>query len=287
MAQPPDIGDPGRSPPERRALAKMLGVLFFLALAVIGATLLLASDFAILRSWREWHVTFPHLSGLKEGDGVFLLGNRMGTVHRITFEPDRNRFRVVLRMAPDAPLREGYRIWVADRSMLGGRLLAVYPGAVGAPPVDVTDLRADPRPRTLIAAIHGVRDEVTKVLHALNDGQGTIGRLLKDDTVYRDLRESAAALRTATDKLEQGDGALARLLEEDSGKLVTDLHTAVRSLKDLAEKVQAGEGTMGALFQDKALYEDLKKAVANLKRATDDVNRFIERLKHPFGKRED
>jgi phospholipid/cholesterol/gamma-HCH transport system substrate-binding protein len=264
----------------------MLGVLFFTGLLLVGATFLLVSDLSFFAASTEWRVTFDYLAGLKEGDSVFLLGSRMGKVDRIEFQPDRNRFDVVLRMRPEAPIRRGYRIWVADRSMLGGRIIAVWPGEVGAASVDVTTLRGDSQASTLIGAIYGVRDEVTKVLHALNDGDGTIGKLLRDDAVYRDLRQAAAALRDTSARLEKGDGALARLLAEDSGKLVTDLHTAVASLKDLAHKVEAGEGTMGALFQDKALYQDLKKAVGNLKQATDDVNRFIARLKDPFGRKD-
>jgi phospholipid/cholesterol/gamma-HCH transport system substrate-binding protein len=48
----------------------------------------------------------------------------------------------------------------------------------------------------------------------LERGEGTVGRLLKDDKLYRDAEETVANLNTVVARLERGEGSAGRLLRD-------------------------------------------------------------------------
>jgi phospholipid/cholesterol/gamma-HCH transport system substrate-binding protein len=148
--------------------------------------------------------------------------------------------------------------------------------------------------------LHGMRE----LLNQLNSGQGTIGRLVRDpqfaDRLLGHIEGTARNLDNLSQKLEHGPGALHTLsadadFDKELRALVHDLRTATASLggrdgllgrllndkaygdelaRHLASsaahldsilgKIDRGEGTIGGLVNDPAVYNDLKDMSAGL-----------------------
>lgn len=148
-------------------------------------------------------------------------------------------------------------------------------------------------------------DDLTEITSAIKSGEGTIGRLYKDESLYEDFRSLQGDLdevitnaREIGDQIKSGEGTLGQLiyrddLTTDARNVMEDLQAAanevqtaigenrqgiqdaieafknagpeiekaVNDLRTIANKINEGEGTLGRLVNDEALYEDTRKAV--------------------------
>jgi len=80
--------------------------------------------------------------------------------------------------------------------------------------------------RGVVTQAHGIIDQV-------NAGQGTVGKLLKDDTLYRETTAS------------------------------------MTNLKEILQKVNSGQGTVGKLVNDQEFYKNAKLSLQKLDKATE------------------
>ncbi len=72
-----------------------------------------------------------------------------------------------------------------------------------------------------------------------------------------DLRRATAALAAAGETLEKGDGLLPRLLsdEEYGAEVSEEIKALIRNLNELSEKLNQGDGTAARLINDPSVYE--------------------------------
>ena len=56
---------------------------------------------------------------------------------------------------------------------------------------------------------------LSEITEGINKGEGTIGRLVKDDSTIDNLNKSLASLQKVTNKINEGKGSLGKLIQED------------------------------------------------------------------------
>lgn len=115
-----------------------------------------------------------------------------------------------------------------------GRLIKeedFYQNALGA----VTNLNSiGSDAKGMITDAKGLVGDARKVVTGVNQGEGSIGRLLKDDTLAKELTSASTNLREILQKINQGQGSV--------GKLVND-ESFLRNIKMTLQKVdKATEG---------------------------------------------
>ena len=103
----------------------------------------------------------------------------------------------------------------------------------------------------------------------LNHGEGTLGKLLSDDSVYKDVQTIAANLKELSQRLADGQGTLGKLLSKDD-TLYKDLSQTAVSLKNITARLEKGEGLLGKLLTDDSLYTEAKQALGEVRAAIDD-----------------
>ncbi|MCX6999725.1 MAG: MlaD family protein [Candidatus Sumerlaeota bacterium] len=143
---------------------------------------------------------------------------------------------------------------------------------------------------------------LTEIVKKVKKGEGTVGRLFTDDSLYRQLTSAADGVSSLTLDVRTGKGTLSRLIYSDElvtraeqtftdvGKaaenintIVTDnkesinkfltslgdvspkLQSAVDSISQISKKVNEGEGTLGKLVNDPSLYKNTNTAVNQIK----------------------
>jgi len=92
----------------------------------------------------------------------------------------------------------------------------------------------------------------------------------------KDLADTIASARSLAQKLEGGDGALGRLLVGDKSleslqAALEEARSASKDIREVAEKLNSGTGTLAQLINDPALYQDVKKTLEAFKKAADQV----------------
>ncbi|MGH7897982.1 MAG: MlaD family protein [Candidatus Binatia bacterium] len=268
------------------------------------------------RVWAE----FTDVQGLNTGAQVRVAGVKAGTVRDIRLEPDRVRVALELRRGievhADAVARldfqalSGARFVTIDRGSPEARL--VEPEAtirsesaagisqmvdelaqVGVSVRELSDSlneNQDLLLKNVNQMIEENRESLEKTAHNLGtitdkmaSGQGTLGKLLVDDSLYVEatatlaaLRESFGDIRKITGRLARGEGLIGRLLVDDEmydslSEIVASLNVTAGNFEEVSEQVKHGEGTLGRLIADDTLYTEAEGALRGVTRATQGI----------------
>jgi phospholipid/cholesterol/gamma-HCH transport system substrate-binding protein len=68
--------------------------------------------------------------------------------------------------------------------------------------------------KTTVADARGVIDKAHVTMDQVNSGQGTVGKLLKDETLYHEITTSATQLKEILQKINQGQGSVGKLVND-------------------------------------------------------------------------
>ena len=268
------------------------------------------------RGTRVW-AEFADVQGLTSGAQVRVAGVKAGAVREIRLEPDR--VRVALELKKGIQLHEDAVARLDFQALSGARFLTIDRGSPDRKllPPDAT-LRSESAAgisqmvdeldkvggslRTLADSLNENQDRLLKtvsemleenrqglaqtvknlggITDKLNSGQGTLGKLLADPTLYDEaaatlasLRDSFGDIRKVTGRLARGEGLLGKLLTEDGmyddlRESVAGLHLTVENFAEVSERVKHGEGTLGRLVADDSLYDSAEGALKGVSRAT-------------------
>ena len=125
-----------------------------------------------------------------------------------------------------------------------------------------------------ISRIVNTADEALTGLKTLvkdvEGGKGTLGLLVKDDTLYKDAKDAVGSIKTLTSDIEQGKGTIGKLIKDET--IYTDAKDMVKNIKEITDGIKKGEGSLGKLTKDDKLYNETEKAAKKVQRAADGVS---------------
>ncbi len=106
---------------------------------VLGAVVLIVAGFFLLFSYKAANIgavegyslmaDFSGIGGLKIGDEVQISGVKIGTVAAVDLMPDTYLARVTMSIDSDYKLPKDTAALISSESLLGGKYLALEPGA--------------------------------------------------------------------------------------------------------------------------------------------------------------
>lgn len=130
---------------------------------------------------------------------------------------------------------------------------------------------------SVAARLDGAVAKVDGLLSDVKTGEGSLHALIYDKKVANAVTELGAAAdelaRLIHDAKTTKDGAVYQLVYGDAKSLLGDLAQAASDVKKITTRINAGEGSLGAVINDPTVYEDLKEILGNIKR-----NRVLREL---------
>jgi len=101
----------------------------------------------------------------------------------------------------------------------------------------------------------------------IEKGKGTIGKLVKDEQLYNDAKETVASLKSISNDIEQGKGTLGKFMKDET--LYNEAKGAIGNINELTEGIKKGEGTLGRLAKDDSLYKETEKAMKKVQKGAE------------------
>jgi len=247
----------------------LVGLFLFTVLIALGVFTIVLSRDNFFKKPVPYEFVFSEVSGLREGDNVYLRGVIIGRVKQTTLED--SRVHVFVSLDVPLTLRHGYKIEVVNASMLGGKYLKIYEGPENAPVLgdNVTILGSEPVDviEELGAAVEGLQ----AMIDAVNKGQGTLGKLLNDDTIYNNIVDVSENLKAMGQRIENGEGTVGKLLKND--EIYDDVHALTANFREISDRLVAGEGTLGKLMSsDSGVYDDFGATMSALRSITESID---------------
>jgi phospholipid/cholesterol/gamma-HCH transport system substrate-binding protein len=279
-----------------------VGVLFIASIVVLVVGILWFKEFKVSEKSYRIVVEFPTTSGLVKGDPVEVKGVPSGKEADIRFE--YGKALVTLQLGRNVHLYEGTTVAIENAGLMGQKVVAIYPGTPQGEPIPegailkgdyrlgITELmgglggalntfeRLATRVDSLLAAFDkSKQDRLDNTLTNVERATDELATLLEEnrDDLARGIRGLAEAMDDVHamvdgrgeqfgETLDDASAAAARL---DS--TLTKLDGVVTSLDGVLAKVESGEGTLGRLVQNDALYYELVVTLRDAKALMQDV----------------
>ena len=198
----------------------LVGLFVSGALVALGIFTIVLGGTTLLKSNYQVEVLFDEIGGLQEGEGVYMRGKQIGYVKKTVLES--KSVRVVLTLDEPVIFRSDYQIDVMSSSMLGGKYLRLDLGHPSSDPLPDEALLLGKSPIDVMANFNTAVDSMHQMLAAVGEGQGTLGRLLSDETLYNQLLELNEGLLGFMRKMESADGTINRLISDPAIYIQTE-----------------------------------------------------------------
>jgi phospholipid/cholesterol/gamma-HCH transport system substrate-binding protein len=268
-----------------------------------------------------YHVTaqFDTAQDLKAGDLVKMAGVDIGRVEKIglTYQ----KVVVTMKLHNDVVVKTDSKALIKFTGLMGQNFVAIDFGSAGSPKaVDGSVLESAEQPdlsaimAKLDNAAAGIAkvansfsgDKIDNILGPLTDffkqnsapltatianiknvssqiaaGQGTVGKLIMDDTLYNSALTTVTNLQTTmasanemvdTAKLvvndtRAGRGTIGKLLTDET--LYNSTSSSMTNLNQILLKINQGQGTVGKLVNDQDFLKNAKVSLQKLDKAAD------------------
>ncbi len=276
-----------------------LSILAFLILNSTG-------DFNPFEKKLRLKARFASADGLRVGADVQIAGVKIGKVESVSLLP------------PDSPEDEKVEAVMAVDSMLNGRpiterirtdstaqliavsvlandkLINITAGSSKGEPVSeghvleskeaISINQLTQTGNELLQQINKLAIPANEILTKANQGQGTLGSLVNDESLYRNLDAAIAEtkvavvkLQTSLDKINQGQGSAGKFINDP--QLYDNLNKTIARLESISGDIQAGKGTAGKFVTDEALYNETRAAISELRASAAKFNLVVDDLK--------
>jgi phospholipid/cholesterol/gamma-HCH transport system substrate-binding protein len=168
---------------------------------------------------------------------------------------------------------------LAQQNLLGGRYVNIRRGK-SAPTIPVGgEIRTEATTeiqdmldegKSTLSALQTILKRVENIVIEIEDGKGTIGKFLRDETLYTNLVGTVDETKKLVAAFNNPNSSLGRLINEDD--LYTDIRGTMSKVNQLVDGLNAGEGTAGKFLKDDALYEDFRATIGDLRETLRLVN---------------
>ena len=261
-------------------------------LVIMGLVIFLIGDARRLFSTSdEYYASFQDIEGLKPGSPVRMGGLDVGRVRRVDYAQDAtsDEIRVTLTIVSDEArrIRSDTVAQISPKGMLGDKLITLTVGSVGEEQLVAGSTIPSVASNDLLSQVQGLGEKANRVLDNLQQTSQT----LADDQFQKDIRQSAASVRSILHTLDQGEGYVPRLLgdKEEAEKLSralsnldrtsARLNTILAGVQKAVDRVNTGPGLAHELIYN----EEASKLAAQFGQAAEELALALEGIRKGDG----
>jgi phospholipid/cholesterol/gamma-HCH transport system substrate-binding protein len=228
-----------------------VGMFFLLGIALVWVTFETLSGGKIFKDKGYTIIAgFETLQQLKPGDEVRMAGVKIGEVQTTRLSGSGRRAEAVLRIDSDKHIKNDAVAGIIMSGLIGTNYIGIDLGSPTAP-----DLPAGAE----------IRTRNSPDLSAIMSQIGDLGKKLEG---------SLGGLSQALSGDPQHPGLIQKI-----DRLVSDNHdnvsATIANLKDVTDKLNKGEGTLGKLINDPKLHDDLVATIGEIKASAGQAKDFI------------
>lgn len=298
----------------------IVGIFICLGLAILVAgVLVLGSKEKSFEQTITLHAIFNDVSGLQKGNNIWFSGVKIGTVKHLKLL-SANTVRVDMRVDPDAQefIFKDSKVKVGSDGLIGSKILIIYGGTPGIQTVKSNDTLLTDLPLSTSEMMNTLQESnknlssITsnfKVISGrLVEGQGSIGRLLTNDTLAMQLQATMARLQIASANIQilaanladytrklQTKGSLANQIVTDTAlyrrlsaaalqiqQASVNANEFTNNLKQVSYNLKDSSNVAGVLFHDQQSAAEMRTAIENVQSGTKKFDENMEALQHNF-----
>jgi phospholipid/cholesterol/gamma-HCH transport system substrate-binding protein len=122
----------------------------------------------------------------------------------------------------------------------------------------------------ILTSLQGMVTRVDKIVGMVEAGQGSIGKLLVDETLYNKVVAVVDQVQRLANLISSDQGTVGKLL--NSPEMYDNIRASLNKVDTLVQDLQDGKGTAGKLLKDPALYDEFQKTTGEIHKIVTDLN---------------
>lgn len=273
----------------KNTLETRLGL--FVALIMLAAFFILVIVGGVEKFQRglRIHALFKSAQELKVGDRVRMAGVEVGKVEDIQLSEDK--VKVTMKLRAKTPVKTDTLGTIKFAGLMGQSFVSLDFGTPEGKPLaegQFVNTAEQPDMSAIMVKLDNVASGIENITKSfsgdkINNLLGPFTDFLKQNS--GPLTDAIANLRTASGQIASGQGTIGKLIFDDS--LYTSALTTVSNLystgdelkvtladaRKLLSGVNAGEGSLGKMVKDEKLYAEATASMTNLKEILQKMNR--------------
>ena len=271
-------------------------------------------------------VVFTDINGLKEGNNIWFSGVRVGTVKNIHL---KGASEVEVTLNIDEKVRsfihKDATVKISSEGLLGNKLVVLSGGSSTSSIIENNDY--------VIAQVISPNDDIMVLLKAagknlldisgninevskkINEGEGTIGKLINDPSALNTLQASLSNFKTVslnskkvidniqgfTERMNTEGSSINRIFSDTvmydsinviisqikeitvtAGAVSNNIKTFAENIKNASSSLQDTNNTAGMILHSKQLAQQLQLIINNLEDASYKMDEDLEAIQHNF-----
>jgi phospholipid/cholesterol/gamma-HCH transport system substrate-binding protein len=253
--------------PNKRAV--IVGLFIFIGLILlVGFVLIIGNLHETFKKKTQIVTLFDDVSGLQVGNNIWFSGVKIGTVSSLKFYADR-KVKVMMKVEDKAVsyIREDAFVKLSTDGLIGNKILVIYGGTSKAPQIAEGDTLRVEKTFTSEDMINTLQENNKNILvitndlkvisHKIANGEGTIGKLINDNSLYAHLDSATLSLQNASIQAKQ----------------------LISSLSNFSNGLNKKGTLANELTTDTVVFKSMKATVLHLQQMSDNANVFINNLK--------
>ena len=248
---------------ETRANYVLIGAFTLLTAVCLLLFALWAAKFSSDRNWRQYEVIFSEpVTGLTEGGSVQYNGIGVGTVDKLSLDPDDARKVIaLLKLRADAPVKVDTRAKLSQQGITGVPFIQLTGGSPKAARLEANENGDIPIIRAEPSALQNIADTANRLVARMD-------KLLSEENINR--------IANTLDNLEQATGSIAGQ-KQDIAALIVNAREVTDGLKLTVGKANGAiDGfDRNLIARLPALMDKLDSTVASLDSAAGNADALI------------
>lgn len=226
-----------------------VGLFFLLGLALVWVTFETLSGGKVFKDKGYTIIAgFETLKSLKPGDEVRMAGVKIGEVHQTQLAG--RRAEAILRIDSNVHIKSDATATIAMQGLIGTNTISIDLGTANAP-----DLQPGAEIHTAESAdLNTVMTQIGDLGKKLEASLGSLGSALTGDPQHPGLVQKVDQLVTENRE---------------------NISATVSNLRQVTDKINKGEGTMGKLVNSAQLHDELLATITQIRGAADEAKTFV------------
>lgn len=311
-----------KSTNNRRAV--IVGIFILLGLAIFIITILtLGSQRKTFESSITIKSFFENVNGLQKGNNIWFSGVKVGVIKKVLITGN-NRVEVDMNIEQHSKqfIRKDAKAKISTDGLIGNKIIEIYGGTLTSGEIESGDILATDKLLSTDAMMNTLSQNNDNLLRITNDfkiissrlvkGEGSIGKLLTDETMVNQINATTLTLQNTARNLERLSHNVSAYASKLSNKgtlandLVTDtvifsrLRATVSQLQQVANTSQAAisnlenagntlnnglndkNSPIGMLLNNEQSASNIKITLQNLQSASKKLDEDLEAIQHNF-----
>ena len=257
---------------------------------------------------------FDDVGGLRKGNNIWFSGVKIGTVSKLQFFGE-SKVEVSMKIdkAVQQYIRRDAKVKLSSDGLIGNKILVIYGGTPQfAMVADGDTLQVDKSftSEDMLTMLQesnknllAITTDIKTISKKITSGEGSIGKLLTDDSVFENIKASTVSLNSAIARADKMAGSLVIFSEglNRKGTLANELTSdtivfnsikaSVMHVQQMADtatiiiselKMAAGnkKTSVGVLLNDEEAGTQLKAIIKNLETSTKKLDEDLEAAQH-------